>query len=136
MARHRAGVLRRPACSIRSDATRRSWGYTYRWLQRLHPDTAVGGFRTDDLVAFVTQRGWTTPRWAPATARNDRIAFQSLFGWAHHAQRIPIDPAWRLGQLVRIRRRRVWPQHWLTESKIAALLRTEAMSCRCATAAC
>jgi hypothetical protein len=42
------------ACSIRSAATARSWGYTYRWLQRLHPDKRIGGFRTDDLVAFVT----------------------------------------------------------------------------------
>ena len=112
------------ACSIRSDATRKTWGYTYRWLQRLHPDKTVGKFTTDDLVAFVTQRGWDTPRWAPATARNYRIAFQSLFGWAHHAERIPIDPAWRLGQLVRIRRRRVWSPHWLTETQIASLFAT------------
>lgn len=111
------------ACSIRSVATRRSWGYTYRRLQRLHPDTPVGGFRTDDLVAFVTQRGWDGPRWASATARNYRVACQSLFGWAHHAERIPIDPAWRLGQLVRIRRVRVWQPHWLTEPQIALLLR-------------
>jgi hypothetical protein len=32
------------------------------------------------------------------------VALQSLFGWAHHADRIPIDLAWRLGQLIRIRR--------------------------------
>jgi hypothetical protein len=62
------------SCSIRSDATRKTWGYTYRWLQRLHPDKAIGGFTTDDLVAFVTQRGWDSPRWASATARNYRIA--------------------------------------------------------------
>jgi integrase len=48
---------------------------------------------------------------------------ESLFGWAHHAERIPIDPAWRLGQLVRIRRTRTWQPHWLTETQIAALLR-------------
>jgi hypothetical protein len=45
------------ACSIRSDATRKTWGYTYRWLERLHPDTPICAFTTDDLVAFVTQRG-------------------------------------------------------------------------------
>jgi integrase len=49
---------------------------------------------------------------------------QSVFGWAHHASRIPIDPAWRLGHRVRIRRVRVWQPHWLTEGQIAALLRT------------
>jgi integrase len=38
--------------------------------------------------------------------------------------RIPIDPAWRLGQLVRIRRVRTWQPHWLTETQIAALLHT------------
>jgi integrase len=111
------------ACSIRSAATRKTWGYTYRWLQRLHPDKPLSGFRTDDLVAFVTQRDWDGPRWASATARNYLIALQSLFGWAHHAERIPIDPAWRLGQLVPIRRVRVW-QPRLTEHQIAALLRT------------
>src|SRR5713226_4431625 len=84
------------ACSIRSDATRKTWGYTYRWFQRLHPATTLGAFTTDDLVAFVTQCGWTGPRWASATARNYRTALQSIFGWAHHAGRIPIDPAWRL----------------------------------------
>jgi hypothetical protein len=52
------------ACSIRSAATLNTWSYTYRWLQGLHPDKSLGGFRTDDLVAFVTQRGWDTPRWA------------------------------------------------------------------------
>jgi len=88
--------------SLRSAATRTTWGYTYRKLQRLHPGKPVGGFMTDDLVAFVTQRGWDTPRWSPATARNYRVAMQSLFGWAHHAERIPIDPASRLGQVVRI----------------------------------
>ncbi len=36
------------ACSIRSDATRRSWGYTYRWLQRLHPDK--GRHDAGDLI--------------------------------------------------------------------------------------
>ena len=110
------------ACSLRSEATRKSWGYTYRWLQRLLPDKPVGGFSTDDLVAFVTQRGWDSPQWAPSTARNYRSAFQSLFGWAHAAGRIPVDPAWRLGQRVRIRRVRVWQPHWLTEPQIAALL--------------
>ncbi len=112
------------ACSIRSAATRKTWGYTYRMLQRRHPGKPVGLFTTDDLVAFVTQRGWDTPRWSSATARNYRIAMQSLFGWAHHAERITIDPAWRLGQLVRIRRVRTWQPHWLTETQIAALLRT------------
>jgi len=53
--------------SLRSAATRTTWGYTYRKLQRLHPGKPVGGFTTDDLVAFVTQRGWDTPRWSPAT---------------------------------------------------------------------
>ena len=110
------------ACSIRSDATRKTWGYTYRWIQRLHPDKPIGGFTTDDLVAFVTQRGWDGPRWASSTARNYRTAVQSLFGWAHHAGRIDIDPAWRLGHRVRIRRVRVWQPHWLTEAQIAALL--------------
>ena len=52
------------ACSLRSAATRTTWGYTYRKLQRLHPGKRVGGFTTDDLVAFVTQRGWDTPRWS------------------------------------------------------------------------
>jgi hypothetical protein len=88
------------------------------------PRQAPRGFRTDDLVAFVTQRDWDGPRWASATARNDRIALQSLFGWAHHADRIPIDPAWRLGQLVPIRGARVWQPHWLTEHQTAALLRS------------
>jgi hypothetical protein len=58
------------ACSIRSAATRKSWGYAYRRLQRLHPATSLGGFRTDDVVAFVTQRGWDGPRWASSTARS------------------------------------------------------------------
>jgi integrase/recombinase XerC len=107
------------ACSIRSDATRKTWGYTYRWIQRLHPGKAVGDFTTDDLVAFVTQR-----RWASSTARNYRTALQSLFGWAHHAGRIDIDPGWRLGHRLRIRRVRVWQPHWLTEAQIAALLAT------------
>jgi len=111
------------ACSLRSDAARKTWGYTYRKLQRLHPGKPIGGFTTDDLVAFVTQRGWDTPRWSTATARNYRVAMEALFGWAHHAERIPVDPAWRLGQLVRIRRTRTWQPHWLTESQIAALLR-------------
>src|SRR3954471_23784666 len=52
------------ACSLRSAATRKTWGYTYRKLQRLHPGKPIGGFTTDDLVAFVTQRGWDTPRWS------------------------------------------------------------------------
>jgi integrase/recombinase XerC len=112
------------ACSIRSDATRKTWGYTYRWIQRLHPGKPIGGFTTDDLVAFVTQRGWDGPRWASSTARNYRTALQSLFGWAHHAGRIDVDPAWRLGHRVRIRRVRVWQPHWLTEAQIAALLQT------------
>jgi integrase len=112
------------ACSIRSDATRKTWGYTYRRIQRLHPDKAIGEFSTDDLVAFVTQRGWEGPRWASSTARNYRTALQSLFGWAHHAGRIDVDPAWRLGHRVRIRRVRVWQPHWLTEPQIAALLQT------------
>ncbi len=112
------------ACSIRSDATRKTWGYTYRWIQRRHPDKTIGEFSTDDLVAFVTQRGWDGPRWASATARNYRTALQSLFGWAHHAGRIELDPAWRLGHRVRIRRVRVWQPHWLTEAQIAALLAT------------
>jgi hypothetical protein len=30
------------ACPTRSDATRTSWGYTYRRLQRLHPFNPVG----------------------------------------------------------------------------------------------
>jgi integrase len=76
------------------------------------------------LVAFVTQRGWDGPRWASSTARNYRTALQSLFGWAHHAGRIDLDPAWRLGHRVRIRRVRVWQPHWLTEAQIAALLQT------------
>ncbi len=50
------------ACSLRAAATRTTWGYTYRKLQRLHPGKPVGAFTTDDLVAFVTQRGWDTPR--------------------------------------------------------------------------
>ncbi len=112
------------ACSVRSAATRKTWGYTHRMLQRRHPGKAVGSFTTDDLVAFVTQRGWEARRWSSATARNYRIAMQSLFGWAHHAERIPVDPAWRLGQLVRIRRVRTWQPHWLTEGQIVALLRT------------
>ena len=44
------------ACSIRSDATRKTWGYTYRWIQRSHPDKAIGDFSTDDLVAFATRQ--------------------------------------------------------------------------------
>jgi hypothetical protein len=67
-------------CSLRSAATLTTWGYTYRKLQRLHPGKPVGGFTTDDLVAFVTQRGWDSPRWSTATARNYRVAMQSLFG--------------------------------------------------------
>jgi integrase/recombinase XerC len=47
-----------------------------------------------------------------------------MFGWAHHAGRIEIDPAWRLGHRVRIRRVRVWQPHWLTEPQIGALLAT------------
>lgn len=112
------------ACAIRADSTRKTWGYTYRWIQRLHPDKPIGGFSTDDLVAFVTQREWAGPRWAPSTARNYRTALQSLFGWAHHSGRIDVDPAWRLGHRVRIRRVRVWQPHWLTEAQIAALLAT------------
>ena len=69
------------ACSIRSDTTRKSWGYTYRRLQHLHPATSVGEFRTDDLVAFVTQRNWDGRRWASSTARNYRVALQLLFAW-------------------------------------------------------
>ena len=92
------------ARAIRSDATPKTWGYTYRWIQRLHPDKAIGDFTTDDLVAFVTQRDWDGPRWASSTARNYRTALQSLFGWAHHAGRIDLDPARRLGHRVRIRR--------------------------------
>jgi integrase len=112
------------ACAIRAESTRKTWGYTYRWIQRLHPGKPIGGFSTDDLVAFVTQRGWDGPRWASSTARNYRTALQSLFGWPHHASRIDTDPAWRLGHRVRIRRVRVWQPHWLTEPQIAALLRT------------
>ena len=37
-------------------------GATPPQLQRLHPDKPVGQFRTDDLVAFVPQRGWDDPR--------------------------------------------------------------------------
>jgi hypothetical protein len=47
------------ACTIRSDYTRTTWGHTYRRLQNLHPGKPVAGFATDDLVAYVTQRGWT-----------------------------------------------------------------------------
>jgi hypothetical protein len=80
------------ACSIRSTATRRSWGHTYPWLRRLHSATPLGRFSTDDLVAFITKRGWDGPRWVTATARNYRVALQSLFGWAHYAGRIAMDP--------------------------------------------
>ena len=126
MARHRDRVLRRSLLQhFRSDATRKTWGYTYRWIQRLHPGKPISGFTTDDLVASVAQRGWNGPRWASSAARNYRTAaLQSLFGWAHHAGRIDPDPAWRLGHRVRIRRVRVWQPHWLTEAQIAALLRT------------
>jgi hypothetical protein len=87
--------------SCRGDA--QDLGLHLSHAQRLHPNKRVGAFTTDDLVAFVTQRNWDSPRWASATARNHRVALQSLFGWAQDAERIPIDPAWRLGQLVRIR---------------------------------
>jgi hypothetical protein len=80
------------ACSLRSDATRKTRGYTYRKLQRLHPGKPIGGFTTDDLVAFVTNGAGTRPGGRPstATARNYRVALESLFGWAHHADRIAI----------------------------------------------
>ena len=77
------------ACSIRSAATRKTWGYTYRTLQRLHPNKPVGAFTTDDLVAFVTQQNWGGPRWASATARNYRVAMQSLFGISSCSSKAP-----------------------------------------------
>ena len=49
------------ACSVRSAAARRSWGYTYRWLQRLYPGTPVGGFRTTPTPTSPTTRYAHTP---------------------------------------------------------------------------
>ena len=112
------------SCSIRSERTRKSWGYAYRRLQLLHPGKPVGGFRLDDLVAFVTQRGWDGSKWAANTARNYRTALCSLFDWAHEAGRIPADPSRRLGRVVRIRRVKVSHPDWLTEPQIAMLLRS------------
>ena len=40
------------ACSIRSSATRKSWGYTYRWLQALHPGTPDAADLTVELRIF------------------------------------------------------------------------------------
>ena len=71
------------ACTIRFRHTRKNWGYTYRRLQDLHPVKRLGEFTADDLVAFVTKRGWEGPRWAPLSARNQRIALSGLFGWAY-----------------------------------------------------
>lgn len=112
------------ACTIRSPLTRKNWGYTYRRLQSLHPGKALVAFSTDDLVAYVTQRGDPGPRWAPLTARNYRIALSSLFGWAYLTGRVPADPAARLGRLVRIRHQRARSPIWLTNTQIAALLAT------------
>jgi integrase len=112
------------ACTIRSDTTRSTWGYSYRRLQSLNPGKPVVGFTTDDLVAYVTQRHWDGPRWAPLTARNHRTALSSLFGWAHLVGRIPTDPAAPLGRLVRIRHQRARTPHWLNDTQIAALVAT------------
>lgn len=123
MARLGGRVLRRPRLLAALGRAPQDLGLHLPQTATAAPGKPIGGFTTDDLVAFVTQRGWDTPRWSTATARNYRVAMESLFGWAHHAERIPIDPAWRLAQLVRIRRTRTWQPHWLTESQIAALLR-------------
>ena len=111
-------------CTIRSDYTRSTWGYSYRRLQRLNPGKPIGGFTTDDLVAYITQRDWDGLRWAPLTARNHRTAVSSLFGWAHLAGRIPIDPSGPLSRLVKIRPQRARHVHWLDDHQIARLLAT------------
>lgn len=112
------------ACTIRSETTRNTWGYSYRRLDRLNDHKPIVDYRTDDLVAYVTQRGWDGPRWAPLTARNHRTAMSSLFGWAHLAGRIPTDPSAPLGRLVRIRQQRARTLHWLNDHQIAALMAT------------
>jgi hypothetical protein len=112
------------ACTIRSPYTRKNWGYTYRRLQDLHPDKRLAEFTADDLVAYVTQRGWDGPRRAPLSARNQRIALSGLFGWVHLTGRVPTDPAAQLGRLVRIPHQRARAPHWLNDIQIAALIAT------------
>jgi integrase len=112
------------ACTIRSDTTRNTWGYSYRRLDRLNGGKPIVEYTPDDLVAYVTQRDWAGPRWAPLTARNHRTALCSLFGWAHLVGRIPADPSALLGRLVRIRQQRSRTVHWLNDHQIAALVAT------------
>jgi integrase len=110
------------ACTIRFPYTRKNWGYTYQRLQGLHPEKRLAEFRADDLVAYVTQRGWDGPRWAPLSARNQRIALSGLCGWAYLVGRVPVDPAAQLGRLVRIPHQRARAPHWLNDIQIAALI--------------
>jgi integrase len=112
------------ACTIRSDTTRNTWGYSYRRLDRLNGGKPIVEYTPDDLVAYITQRNWDGPRWAPLTARNHRTALCSLFGWAHLVGRIPADPSALLGRLVRIRQQRARTVHWLNDAQIAALIAT------------
>ena len=112
------------ACAIRSEDTRKTWGYTYAQLQRRHPDKQLRDFSADDLVAFLTQQDDAGPRWAPTTVRAYRICLQSLFGWARATGRIDTDPTHDIAKRVRIRPGRVRTPHWLSEAQIGGLLAT------------
>ena len=112
------------ACSIRSEDTRKTWGYTYAQLQRRHPNKTLRDFTADDLVAFLTQQDHAGPRWAPTTVRAYRVCLQSIFGWARVTDRVDTDPTEGITRRVRIRPGRVRTSHWLTEAQITALLAT------------